>query len=408
MAWSKDGVENLVTGSRTMKRTEQIESSGDRYTLDGGVIVERRIDTDQQLIARKVMRAVPAEHFAALILMGGYGRGEGGYIMCNGSPAPYNDYDYFLVIKGMTHTKARRFQNDLQSLAHELSDEVGIEVDLAVLRQEQLNNLPFTLMNAEMKWGHRVIAGDAKILKTMPAMPIENLAKGEFVRLMNNRGALLLHNAKQLAGKGENLDPEGRAVFFKYLYKAILACGDVLLAANDRYHVSYVKKLERIKSLKQLPVENFIELYQKAVDQKFHPDHAADHAQNLVHNQKMVVSCWLDTLSYFESRRLGNDLSDWHAYSSSSIPKGQLESSSVVRNLLITIRDYGLIHSLRHINWSLRYPRERLIAVLPGLLTSANSDIELPRNYTIPLGFVHQPDWSESVECYLGAWARYA
>lgn len=391
-----------------MKRNDTMESSMNRFTLDGDSDVEQRIAMDQQLIAKQVLQAVPAEHFVALILMGGYGRGEGGYIMHDSSPEPYNDYDYFLVVNGMTQRKARRFQQDLQPLAHQLSDEVGIEVDLAVLRREQLPVLPFTLMNAEMQWGHRVIAGDIDVLGSMPEMPLEKLAKGEFVRLMNNRGALLLLNARQLASKGEDMTQEERAVFFKYLYKAVLACGDALLAANDCYHASYVRKLERIKSLKQLPARNFVELYEKAINQKFHPDHAAHRGQDLAHWQNRVVSYWLQTLSYFETRRLGTEMSDWNAYSSSAIPKGQLESSTMVRNLLITMRDYGVAHSLRHFSWSLRYPRERLIAVLPGLLTCANSNLEVPCNYTIPLGLDHKPSWSESVELYLGAWARYA
>ena len=242
----------------------------------------------------------------------------------------------------------------------------------------------------------------------MPLMPLAELGKGEFVRLLNNRGALLLLNARQLAGKGENMNRDERAVFFKYLYKAILACGDALLAANDCYHPSYLKKLERIKAFRALPVRNFIELYEKAVEQKFHPSYEAEHDHNLAQWQNRVVRCWLNSLSYFETRRLGTDVCDWSAYSLCSISKGQLESSRTVRNLLITVRDYGVAHCLRHFNWSLRYPRERLIAVLPGLLSCANADDKLPRNYSVPLGIRHKPSWAESVEHYLGAWSRYA
>lgn len=391
-----------------MKRVDIMETPRDSYTLDGGSDIEQRIAMDQELIAKRVRQAVPARHFTSLVLMGGYGRGEGGYTMHDGVPAPYNDYDYFLVVKSMTRKQARRLQQELQPLAHQLSNEVGIEVDLAVLRKEQLSRLPKTLMNAEMQWGHSVIAGDQQVLTSMPEMPIDDLARGEFVRLLNNRGSLLLLNARQLSSKGDSMNSNDREIFFKYLFKAVLACGDALLAANDRYHPSYMEKLARIQSLEELPVSDFIEMYQEAVDQKFHPDHQPDSHQDLIDWQNKVVDCWLKTLSYFESRRLGTEVPDWNTYASASIPKGQLESSAMLRNILITVRDYGLSHGLRHLRWSLRYPRERLIAVLPGLLTYVNHNLDMPDKYLNILGINQQSNWSETVDHYLDAWSRYA
>ena len=385
-----------------------MEGKMKKYTLDGTDEVELHIARDQATIADEVCASVSEDSFVALVLIGGYGRGEGGYHWVDGKPAAYNDYDYFLVVRGMSHRKARLLQQQLQPLAHRLSEEIGVEVDLAVLRSEQLNRLPFTLMHSEMQWGHRVVAGDTRVLRSMPAMPFDQLGKGEFVRLMNNRGALLLLNAKQLASKGEDMEEADRAVFFKYLYKAVLACGDALLAANDSYHPSYLEKLRRIQKLNDLPVKNFIDLYSTAVEEKFHPDHGSDMGKNLKKWQNRVLVCWLNTLSYFESRRLGTEVSDWNKYSCSDVPKGQLESSSILRNLLISVRDFGISHSFRHLHWSLLYPRERLIAVLPGLLSCTQATSEIPRNFTVPLGMEMKRSWSESVELYLCAWGRYA
>lgn len=379
-----------------------------RYTYDGSAEVEARIEHDQQLIAQEVMAAVVPKHFHALVLIGGYGRGEGGYIWHADEPAPYNDYDYFLVLKDMSRRKARLLQAQLQTLAHQLSEKVGVEVDLAVLRSESLHRLPFTLMHAEMQWGHRVIAGDKDVLNDMPIMPFKSLGLGEFSRLMNNRGALLLLNAQSLAISESCLSIESRATFFKYLNKAVLACGDALLAAQGIYHPSYIEKMQRIETIAELPVDDFIHLYSDALEQKFHPAPEQYNDENLEDWQDRITQCWLNTLKLFEDQRLGKDISDWDNYVLAEIPKGQLESSNPVRNMIITLRDFGINHTLRHPGWSLRYPRERVIAVLPGLLTRSSSGASMPVSMTNPLAVEAGEKWSVCVEHYLEAWARYA
>ncbi len=95
------------------------------YTLDGTDDVELHIARDQATIADKVCASVSAEDFVALVLIGGYGRGEGGYHWVDGKPAAYNDYDYFLVVRGMSHRKARRLQQQLQPCVSPRSWDAG-------------------------------------------------------------------------------------------------------------------------------------------------------------------------------------------------------------------------------------------------------------------------------------------
>ena len=63
-----------------------------RYTLSGPPQAEQRIHDDQSRITRAVVEAIPRSKFGALILAGGYGRGEGGYRCRKGRFAPYDDY----------------------------------------------------------------------------------------------------------------------------------------------------------------------------------------------------------------------------------------------------------------------------------------------------------------------------
>ncbi len=244
-----------------------------RYTPDGNAAVEARIARDQALIAEAVTALVVPPLFRALVLMGGYGRGEGGFVMRGGQPAPYNDYDYFVVVRGMDRERRATLQKALAGAARDLDRAVGVDLDSALLREESLPGADHSLINAEMLWGHRVVAGDPQVLAPMPAMPFATLPPAEFTRLLLNRGSLLLMNQRRLAA-GEPAAGQDHEVFLKYLFKAVLACGDARLAGNRRYHPSYVAKLDRLgrADIDWPGQANPLDLYAQALRHKFHPD----------------------------------------------------------------------------------------------------------------------------------------
>ena len=375
------------------------------YTYDGNKQAEARIALDQSIISAYVMDAIPQERFEALVLIGGYGRGEGGYCLRDGRPTPYNDYDYFVMVKQMNRKAARVLQDQLKDVAHQLEVIVGVEVDLAVMRTESLSAAPFNLMNTEMQWGHRVVAGNQGVLDAMPGMLFDKLSLGEFTRLMNNRGALLLMNTRVLS-TGEDLDEQQREIFFKYLLKAVLACGDAFLAIEGVYHPSYTEKKKRLALLRHSPGRDFISLYKSAVEQKFYPDPGRFIHEDLAHWQRRITDCWLNAFSRLEVCRTHQPISSWKEYALPQLSKGQLETSQRIRNFAITLRDFGVRHTFRYLGWALRYPRERLISVLPLLLNSSSQHMSV--NVATPLALPPQSDRSYVVNRYLKTWQRYA
>jgi hypothetical protein len=378
-----------------------------RYTPDGDDAVESRINCDQQLIAAAVMDAVPELHFRALVLIGGYARGEGGFRHADGKPEPYNDYDYFVVVRGMNHTAIQILKATLLELGHLLTTRVGVEVDLAVLKEESLPGEEYSLMHAEMLWGHKVVAGEMAILDAMPPMPFAGLGLAEFTRLMLNRGSLLLMNRDALA-RGNCSEPQQREQFMKYLFKAELACGDARLAAVGQYHPSYSAKWQRLQNLQWYGHEGFMLQYEMALDAKFHPAYEQYDTANLAQCLQQVTDLWLETLACLESVRLGSDAGSWAAYASPAICKGQSAPGlrGLVRNVGVTVRDYGLRELLTNLRWSLRYPRERLISTLPGLLGAPGlvHDSQL----TAALGLTAVAGRQEMTRSYLEQWHRYA
>jgi hypothetical protein len=377
-----------------------------RYTPDGGVAVEARIAADQALIARAVEALAEPPEFRALVLMGGYGRGEGGYVLRDGKPAPYNDYDYFVVVHGLDGARRRALQEVLAQEGRALEHQVGVEVDFALLREEALPQAEYSLMNAEMIWGHRVVAGEPDVLDAMPPMPFGTLPPGEFTRLLLNRGALLLMNRQRLR-TGDSLVSDAQEVFFKYLFKAVLACGDARLAGTGQYHPSYIHKRERLASMDWDGKGDFMDLYTPAWEAKFHPDYGRYAEADPAEWQERVVALWLATLSWYEQGRTGRAIPDWETYCSAAIPKGQGGRSWWgLRNAAITLRDFGPVELARHPFWSLRYPRERLISALPLLLSDSFTGLRpAPAE---ALSMRPGTPWPKAAETFLYLWRRYA
>jgi hypothetical protein len=307
----------------------------------------------------------------------------------------------------MTLAAVQVLKAQLTELGHLLTARVGVEVDLAVLRVEVLPRAEYSLMHTEMLWGHRVVAGDPDILASMPRMPFAGLALAEFTRLMLNRGSLLLMNRNALL-TGTTGEPLQREQFMKYLFKAVLACGDARLAAAGQYHPSYSEKWLRLQRLQWAGQERFLSQYRMALDAKFHPAYEQYAKVELAQCLQQVTDLWLETLSHLETIRLGSHAGSWAEYASPAIGKGQSAPglSGLMRNVGVTLRDYGPLELLTNLRWSLRYPRERLISILPGLL--AGPGLLRDSQLTTALGLPARGSWQQLVRSYLEQWHRYA
>ena len=122
--------------------------------------------------------------------------------------------------------------------------------------------------------------------------------------------------------------------------------------------------------------------------------------------QRNITNHWLRAFAILEAHRTRDPIRNWKEYALPRLSKGQLETSQILRNLVITVRGFGVGHTLRNLNWALRYPRERLISVLPLLLKVESG--RPPENVMTPLAIPPQTERPQVVERYLETWVRYA
>ncbi len=252
-----------------------------RYTLDGDDALEARLGAIVRGVAADVEKFPFARDIAAVILGGGYGRGEGGVWAREGHPqAPFNDLDFFVICKTPCQTPAGEINAAFAALGHQWTKQSGVEVDFGAVRpRDYVIRRLDVMMWQEMVRGHRVIFGDKHIFSTLTEADLPSIPLREGARLLMNRMAGLVHARDRMNTGVHTLEDAGFVA--RNINKALLGVGDVLLVeVGSRAFAAD----DRLEALKQLPPSSFSRLpelcalYAKAVAFKRRPDVRVDHA----------------------------------------------------------------------------------------------------------------------------------
>ncbi|MEI8079856.1 MAG: hypothetical protein WCH61_09555, partial [bacterium] len=213
------------------------------YTLRGSPELDQRIEADLARVATALAATPEAPLFRGLVLLGGYGRGEGTPLIRAGTQLPFNDYDLIVVSQPLTRARRAQVQDCLRRLEERLTRDLDLPVDLCLYPTNYLPGAEFSLLNYELKHGHRVVWGDPACLAALPAYPHNAVPLSEGTRLLLNRGKLLLdlrrrHRRTPIPA----LTPAEREQAVKFIFKAWLAFGDCALLLGRRYRILYSEK----------------------------------------------------------------------------------------------------------------------------------------------------------------------
>jgi hypothetical protein len=345
-----------------------------KYSVKGSPAFDARIDADMQRIADAVYASKFSNHWKALVLLGGYGRGEGSPLIQRAGvrdqgsgvresevELPFNDYDLIVVTDSLDPLLKRA----LKKLEKELSEEIGLPVDLYPYLDKALPRCEFSLLNYEMRYGHRVIRGDQKILDAMPDYPHDAIPLSEGTRLLMNRGKLLLDIKRRLA-RPDPLTQEEKETFLKFLFKADLAFGDCALLLRGAYDLSYVTKRSRLPEidLSGLPdARAFVNAYSRAIDFKERVDFQTLENNNVHLRFTETVKRYEELFLWYERRRLNRKFHTLEKYAREFPNIGN--EGSALKNAAHNLRAFGL----RGLPFLAVHPRLRLYAALPLLLT---------------------------------------
>lgn len=311
---------------------------------------EERLDE----LTADVRRAL-GEGLVALVLGGGYGRGEGGVVRAGGVERPYNDLDLVLVTRGqavMTHAL------EPVALRHERA--LGIAVDFSrPLTVGDIARWEHRLRWHELYHGHHVLTGDtAVILAHAPDRIASPVPPREAARLLVNRGAGLVWAERILRGMEPSPDPD---FVRRNAYKAMLAAGDARVIAAGLLAPRHAGRLPMLRALvRDQPrgeAERLVGAYRRALTFKFEPDSVAaeDPAELFVH----AVALWTAAFLEIESARHGVGWASLSDYADWTGPREPRPPARWVRNLL---------SNLRFLDPSVRAPQDALYGQVARLL----------------------------------------
>ncbi len=338
--------------------------SNPRFTRDGSEALESMIANICGEIGRDVIRIVPADRFQALLLGGGYGRGEGGVLSTPGGDAPYNDLEFFLLIRGHPRLNERRYGAAIHALEQRMTEKIGIDVEVKIISLEKLISSPTSMFYYDLVCGHRVTAGPASVLEgSVHHAESPRIPAHEATRLMMNRCSGLLFAAERLARNGftrADLDFTARNIA-----KAQLALGDVVLTALGKYHWSCLERHKALADVNEpsLPMAELLAFHKDGVAFKLHPcpgTATRDGLQSLHHAvTKVAWAVW----SWQEGKRLGISTTSpvEYAHGGNKCPE-----TSALKNVLVRLRAFGVKGPLGPL--AFRYPREGLLNSLCLLL----------------------------------------
>jgi len=392
-----------------MQRQSQPESSAQlrRFTIDGSEALESHLGEICAEVGKGIHAILPAEHVEAVVLGGGYGRGQGGVLRTEDGDQPYNDMEFYVFIRGNHLWREHRYGTALGELANRLSSQARLHVEFKVDSLARLRQSPVTMFSYDLVSGHRIVIGPGEVFHGCNHhLQAEKIPAAEATRLLLNRGTGLLL-AKELLHHPK-LELDELDFVARNLAKAQLALGDAVLTACGQYHWScsergmWLKQLDTLDSLSWLPQVRVYHEY--GTEFKLHPQRRLWPISELKRQHETIAGLALQVWLWLENRRLNCTFASARDYAFDPVEK--CSGTSVWRNFLLNLRTFGPKAVLdTHVA---RYPRERLFNALALLLWNDGE----PQGITERRHLQKQlrtgaSEWGGLLRAYKQIWPKY-
>ncbi|MCX6954192.1 MAG: hypothetical protein NTV51_18740 [Verrucomicrobia bacterium] len=219
-----------------------------RFTLDGDDALERHLAETCARVVSGIRGLIPPRMLEAVLLGGGYGRGEGGVLRGPAGDRPYNDLEFCIALRGNRHLNEARYHRRLDVLGEILTHLADAEIEFKIISLAELATQPVSMFSYDLLVGHRLWSDSSGALAACAAhRSAANIPAEEATRLLMNRGSGLLLARGELAREPFTL---AAADFVRRnLAKVQLACGDAVLTASGRYDWSCRERHRRLEQL---------------------------------------------------------------------------------------------------------------------------------------------------------------
>jgi hypothetical protein len=343
----------------------------------------------QEVLDKVVERVVSllGNNLQAIVLVGSYGRGEGGVYKFGSNYNLVNDLDLLAFVKNGLKNAKERFDSSLKNLSHQLLKygkglkEIDIELT-NVWRYRYF--ITKTVSYYEIAKGHQVIYGNLNLNKVMPRIKPEQLPTYEGTNYFRNRGSGLLIPALYFFTDGLKT-PEKRKNFQIELQKGCQAMGDALLLMTSKYHFSYRERLNRFIQLKQnqtmIPADLFervAPLYEWGMTGKLTPSFDWPGDQEMINKWFEMRGVFGDFFLWYESTRLRYKFRGWDEYAQYIENHGATEPFDLkLRSILLSVQWFIQKRNRRKNNIPPIHRTRSILKIMPLLLFSLTPDLQV-------------------------------
>ena len=378
-----------------------------RFTIEGSDTLERSLWALCDAVKAAVHRFIPKRKLEALVLGGGYGRGEGGVLRTEHGEQAYNDIEFYIFVRGSRLWNQRKYRASLCALAGDLSAGSSLHVEFKLDSLQRFRSMPISMFTYDLVSAHRLLIGERAVFQGCEHhLRSEDIPLSEATRLLYNRcGGLLL--VRELLSRTV-LSNDQSDFIGRNLAKASLALGDALLVAAGKYHWSARVRGERMRAFEATgDVPDLVALkehHRAGLDFKFHPRRILKQPGDFAPEHREISSLAQRLWLWIEGRRLGRSFSNINEYALSEINK--CPETLAGKNYLLTLRTFGPAAAMDPLGG--RYPRERLFNSLPLLLWNGevSREPEIRRHLQRQLRS-DATDWAGLVAAYKEIWPPY-
>lgn len=338
-----------------------------KYTLTGSTEFDSLIDKQLELITEEILNLIPQQDIAAILLGGGYGRGEGGVLIEDDKEYLYNDYDLFVILKNISYFKKREYQNKIQLIHQKFTPLFKIDVDVGPLQTvNAISKAPHWMMWYELKNGHKVLWGNKSIERYFPDYSHEDMPIMEAYRLLLNRGVGLILCKQHFETYDEI---ESQEFILRNIRKAQLAMGDAFLIKKRKFHFSYKKRseifveLEKDEDLTRLGIFDY---YKTAYEFKERPHKAFLSKEEYLIEYQQTLNIYESLYNWIFSSTFAEEL-DVNEYQNNvkMIFSKELNFTEKIKNVCKNLRtNYNKIGD----SSIMIHPRYKLFLTLPYFL----------------------------------------
>ena len=185
----------------------------------------------------------------SIILFGGFGKGEGSIQAINGKPAPYNDFDLYVV------TEEKLSDEELDKISINASQAIGMggleiayypekgydsnkyfHVDVRCIPFDDLNKLMKMQRYYELKYGSQVIYGRKDVLDKINEIKKEDIPSSDGLRNLFNKFHQLL------LGLQREYNEDQRRIKIFWAYKCYISICEALLILDGKFAVTALEK----------------------------------------------------------------------------------------------------------------------------------------------------------------------